>query len=96
MVISKTVFTLTKKFGVQSNNSFAITVNNTFVQITSFIVDSERSKEYTIRNLVNIQEIFDDDSSDMKKIVNVSRASMDIESSSIKAICVTISTKKKS
>lgn len=84
MVKQRCLYTSCENNRLRSDNSYAITVEGTYVKISKFIVDPIESKEYTLCYQLEVQQ--SDDPS--KRIISVSDVLISINTSSINKICV--------
>ncbi|OXU19681.1 hypothetical protein TSAR_016197 [Trichomalopsis sarcophagae] len=82
------------KTRLRSNNSFAMTTDNNFIQIVFFIIDSLNRQEYTVCKSVNVTDIFDNniiDEFQIKRIIGISEDLRTINTATISRICVHMS-----
>ncbi|XP_058801725.1 uncharacterized protein LOC131670273 isoform X1 [Phymastichus coffea] len=76
---------------LRTNNSFAITTDNHFIQIVFYIIDRITEQEYTVCKNVDVVEIIDDNEFDqfqIKRVVAISEELTAINTNNIDKICV--------
>jgi len=75
---------------VRSNNSFAKTIENTFIQIVYFIVDRLNRQEYTICKVVDVLDILDHglNNFQIKRITAIQPELRAINTNTLDRICV--------
>ena len=83
------VYQTNRKSLYKSNNTFALTNNDEYVQLLEFLVDRENYKELTVCRRVIIDDAFSQICRSTKKVVNIEQnATVIIETNSIERICI--------
>ena len=90
MVKNRCLYRSAKRKSIRSNNSYAITKEELFIQLVNFIVDELTVKEYTIRHELNTKPVLNIDSLPLREIENISPNLIAVETNSIEKICVFI------
>ncbi|XP_024892185.1 uncharacterized protein LOC112467697 isoform X1 [Temnothorax curvispinosus] len=88
IVKERCLYTSSKRNIIRSDNSYALTTEGIFIHIVDFIIDAPTRKEYTICHLVNTEDIFNNNSLPLKKVVNISDNLVAKDTNSIEKICV--------
>lgn len=78
------------KLHTRSNNSYAVLNNNSYIQISYFLHDEIKRKDYTIYKKVTTFDLFKGTSNFMKKVIKVYNQEMAVDSDNLDKICVFI------
>lgn len=73
---------------IRSDNSYALTTEGIFIHIVDFIIDTPTRREYTICHIVNTEDVFNNNSLPLKKVVNISDNLIAKDTNSIERVCV--------
>ncbi|XP_067203731.1 uncharacterized protein [Linepithema humile] len=88
MVKERCLYTSSRRNMIRSDNSYAVTTEGDFIRIIEFIIDIPTRKEYTICHLVIKEDIFNNNSLPLKKVVNISDNLIIKDTNSIERVCV--------